>query len=104
MLNIKVLGPGCANCFKLEGLAIAAVEFLSDQKPDLFEGVEATLEHLSDKSDFRKYNIMYTPGLVINEQLISAGRLPSVLEIIAALEKVLSAGQTAAPPQVSRPA
>lgn len=104
MLNIKVLGPGCSNCFKLEGLAIAAVEFLSDQKPNLFEGVEATLEHLSDRNDFAKYHVMYTPGLVINEQLISAGRLPSVLEIIAALEKLLSASQTLAQPQESRPA
>jgi len=99
MLNIKILGPGCANCFKLEGLAIAAVEFLSDQKPQLFEGVETTLEHLTDRNDFAKYQVMYTPGLVINEQLVSAGRLPSVLEITAALEKVLSASQTAAPPQ-----
>jgi len=99
MLNIKVLGPGCANCFKLEGLAIAAVEFLSDQKPQLFEGVEVTLQHLSDKNDFAKYHVMYTPGLVINEQLVSAGRLPSVLEITAALEKVLLVSQTAAPPQ-----
>ena len=99
MLNIKVLGPGCANCFKLEGLAIAAVEFLSDQKPQLFEGVETTLEHLTDRNDFAKYQVMYTPGLVINEQLVSAGRLPSVLEITAALEKVLLVSQTAAPPQ-----
>jgi hypothetical protein len=90
MLNIKVLGPGCSNCFKLEGLAIAAVEFLSDQKPDLFEGVEVTLEHLSDQSDFRRYHVMYTPGLVINEQLVAAGRLPSVLEIMASLEQHLT--------------
>jgi len=90
MLNIKVLGPGCSNCFKLEGLAIAAVEFLSDQKPDLFEGVEVTLEHLSDQSDFRRYHVMYTPGLVINEQLVAAGRLPSALEIMASLEQHLT--------------
>ena len=89
MLNIKVLGPGCANCFKLEDLAIAAVEFLSDQKPQLFEGEEVSLEHLSEQSDFRKYRIMYTPGLVINEQLVSAGRIPRVLEIMAALEQHL---------------
>ena len=90
MLNIKVLGPGCANCFKLEGLAIAAVEFLDNQKPELFEGVEVTLEHLTEQSDFRKYRIMYTPGLVINEQLISAGRIPSVLEVMAAIEQHLT--------------
>jgi len=104
MLNIKVLGPGCANCFKVEGLAIAAVEFLNNQKPQLFEGVKVTLQHLSDRNDFAKYHVMYTPGLVINEQLVSAGRLPSALEIIGALEKALSADQTTAQPPASRPA
>lgn len=104
MLNIKVLGPGCANCFKVEGLAIAAVEFLNNQKPQLFEGVKVTLQHLSDRNDFAKYHVMYTPGLVINEQLVSAGRLPSALEIIGALEKALSADQPTVQPPVSRPA
>lgn len=98
MLNIKVLGPGCSNCYKLEGLVIAAVEFLDAQNPALLKDVEATLEHLTDRNDFAKYRVMYTPGLVINEQLISAGRLPNVLEIVAALEKELSASQTLAQP------
>ncbi|OIO97625.1 MAG: hypothetical protein AUK03_02170 [Anaerolineae bacterium CG2_30_64_16] len=90
MLNIKVLGPGCSNCYILEGLVIAAVQVLSDQKPHLFEGVEATLEHLTEQSDFRKYRVLFTPGLVVNEQLVVAGRLPSVLEVMAALEKHLT--------------
>jgi hypothetical protein len=96
MPKIKVLGPGCANCYKLEGLVIAAVEVLSDQKPELFEGVEVTLQHLTERDDFRKYNIMYTPGLVINEQLVSAGRIPSVFEIMAALEQRLTTDQALA--------
>jgi hypothetical protein len=90
MLDIKVLGPGCANCYILEGLVIAAVQVLYDQKPHLFEGVEVSLQHLSDESDFRKYRLLFTPGLVVNEQLIAAGRLPSALEIMAALEKCLT--------------
>lgn len=90
MLNIKVLGPGCSNCYVLEGLVIAAVQVLSSQKPHLFEGVEATLEHLTGQEDFRKYRIMFTPGLVINEKLIAAGRLPSALEIMDAIEKQLT--------------
>lgn len=90
MLNIKVLGPGCSNCYVLEGLTIAAVQVLNNQKPHLFEGVEATLEHLTDQRDFRKYRILFTPGLVINEKLIAAGRLPSALEIMAAIERQLT--------------
>ncbi|MGC8781451.1 MAG: thioredoxin family protein [Anaerolineae bacterium] len=100
MLSIKVLGPGCSNCYVLEGLVIAAVQVLNDQKPHLFEDVEVTLDHLTEQSDFRKYRIMFTPGLVINEKLIAAGRLPSVLEIMAAIEKQLAAN--AQPAQAER--
>ena len=51
-LDIKILGPGCANCYRLEGLAVAAVQFLQSQKPELFQDVEVTLDHLSTPSDF----------------------------------------------------
>lgn len=97
MLDIKVLGPGCSNCYILEGLVIAAVQVLNEQKPDLFEGVEVTLDHLSTPADFRKYRILYTPGLVINEKLIAAGRLPSALEIMDAIEKQLAASAQPTP-------
>jgi hypothetical protein len=90
MLNIKILGPGCANCYILEGLAVAALRFLHSEKPELFENVEVELEHLSEQSDFRKYGVLHTPGLVVNEELAIAGRLPNVLEITAVLEKALA--------------
>ncbi len=89
MLNIKILGPGCANCYILEGLAVAAVQVLSSQKPELFENAEVTLEHLDEQSDFRKYGVLRTPGLVVNEKLVIAGRLPHALEIMAVFEKAL---------------
>ena len=94
MLNIKILGPGCANCYILEGLAVAAVQFLNAEKPELFENVEVELEHLSEQSDFRKYGVLHTPGLVVNEKLAIGGRLPNVLEITAVLEKALASGET----------
>lgn len=72
MLSVKVLGPGCANCHKLEKLARAAANNL---------GVECQIEHLTDREDFKRYDLMYTPGLVVNEKLVSAGRLPAVNEI-----------------------
>jgi len=90
MLTMKVLGPGCANCFIMEGLATAAVQILADQKPQLFEDVDVTLDHLSDPDDFQKYHVIYTPGLVINEELVVAGRLPSAVEVMAALEQRLT--------------
>ena len=104
MLDIKILGPGCANCFILEGLAIAAVQFLHSQKPELFEGVEVTLDHLSEPSDFRKYNVLRTPGLVVNEKLVIAGRLPSASEIMDLFEKTLAVGEKkTAPAQRATP-
>jgi hypothetical protein len=72
MLTVKVLGPGCANCYNLEKLARAAANSL---------GVECQIEHLGGREDFRRYGLLYTPGLVINEKLVSAGRLPAVNEI-----------------------
>jgi len=81
MLNIKILGPGCANCFVLEGLTIAAVQFLFHEAPQAFENIEVTMDHLTERVDFRKYGVLYTPGLVLNEKLVCAGRLPSAVEI-----------------------
>ena len=98
MLNIKILGPGCANCYILQGLAVAAVQFLHSQKPELFENVEVALEHLSTPDDFRRYGVLKTPGLVINEKLAVAGRLPNVMEITTLLERDLAGGAVASPP------
>lgn len=96
MLDIKILGPGCANCYVLEGLALAAVQLLHSQKPELFENIEVTLDHLSAPSDFRRYGVLRTPGLVVNEKLAIAGRLPDVMEIIAILEGALAGSQVKA--------
>ena len=97
MLNIKILGPGCANCYILEGLAVAAVQFLNSQKPQMFEGVEVTLDHLSEESDFRKYHVLHTPGLVVNEKLVVAGRIPNVVEIMETFEKALQSDSVSDP-------
>ncbi len=97
MLNIKILGPGCANCYILEGLATAAVQILSSQKSELVENIEVTLEHLHEQSDFRKYGVLRTPGLVVNEKLAIGGRLPNVLEIIAVFEKALAGSEPKSP-------
>jgi small redox-active disulfide protein 2 len=68
MLNIKVLGPGCNNCHMVEETARAAVAAL---------GVEAEFEKVTDRAEFARYGLLYTPGLVINEKLVAAGRIPS---------------------------
>ncbi|MDY0012522.1 MAG: thioredoxin family protein [Rhodocyclaceae bacterium] len=68
MLTIKVLGPGCANCKKLEEVAREAVASL---------GVDARIVKVTDMGEIIAYNVLKTPGLVINEKLVSSGRIPT---------------------------
>ena len=72
MLQIKVLGPGCPNCEKVEAAAKKAVANF---------GVEANIEKVTDYGEIMSYNVLSTPGLVINEKLVSAGRIPSEAEV-----------------------
>ena len=72
MLSIKVLGPGCANCKKLEQVAREALASL---------GVEAELTKVTDMQQIIAYDVLKTPGLVINEQLVSSGRIPTVASV-----------------------
>ena len=73
MLTIKVLGSGCANCKRLDALAHQAAESI---------GLQAEFIKVTEYPEIMKYNVMSTPGLVINEKLVSAGRIPSVEQIV----------------------
>jgi small redox-active disulfide protein 2 len=72
MLTIKILGPGCANCKRLEQMTRREVEKLS---------LEADIEKVSDYGRILAYGVMSTPGLVINEQVVAYGRIPSNQEV-----------------------
>jgi small redox-active disulfide protein 2 len=72
MITIKVLGPGCDNCKKVEAVAHQAVANF---------GLETQFEKITDYAQIMKYPILSTPGLVINERLVCAGRIPSVSEV-----------------------
>jgi small redox-active disulfide protein 2 len=81
MLTIKVLGPGCANCVKVENVARKAIGTL---------GIDATIEKVTDYEKIMQYPILSTPGLVINEQLVTAGRIPAESEVISHIRKALA--------------
>jgi small redox-active disulfide protein 2 len=78
MLTIKILGSGCANCRKLEQIAREAAASLD---------IESEIVKVTDMKDIMAYDVLQTPGLVINERLVSSGRIPtpgSVVEWIKA--------------------
>ncbi len=81
MLTIKVLGPGCDNCKKVETVARQAVTNL---------GIEAEFIKVTDWTDIKKYPIISTPGLVINEKLVCGGRIPNESEVVSWLADALS--------------
>lgn len=82
MVSIKVLGPGCANCKRLEQMTRKAVETL---------GVEAEVIKITDYDAIYAYPIVATPGLVINEQVVSSGRIPTQSEVNTWLADALMA-------------
>ncbi len=82
MLTIKILGGGCPNCKKLEAITRSAVEAL---------GVEAEFIKVTSTEDIMNYPILSTPGLVINEKLLSQGRIPDAAEIGEWVKAVLAA-------------
>ena len=79
MINIKVLGSGCANCKRLEQIARKVVED---------NNYQAEIEKVTDYAEIMKYGIMSTPGLVVNGKVVSAGRIPSEAEVNGWLKAV----------------
>jgi len=86
MLVVKVLGPGCKNCERLGMHAVQAAEQVKAENPNL----EVTVEKVTDMSTFLDYGLLKTPGLVINEKLVSSGRIPSQSQIAGWMEEVVS--------------
>ncbi len=72
MVSIKILGSGCANCKRLEAVTLKVVESL---------GIDAQIVKVTEYAEIMKYPILATPGLVINEKLVSAGRIPGEAQI-----------------------
>jgi len=71
-MHVKILGSGCANCINLEKATRQAVEEL---------GLEATFEKVTDYADIAAYGIMRTPGLVVDEEVVLSGRVPTAGQV-----------------------
>jgi small redox-active disulfide protein 2 len=72
IMNIKILGGGCANCKRLEQLTRSVVTDL---------GIDAEFEHVTQHEDIMAYPILATPGLVINGTVVCSGRIPTRDEV-----------------------
>lgn len=68
MITIKVLGPGCSNCKKLEEVSRTAAGLAQ---------VEADIQKVTDMQEIIAAGVIKTPGLVINGKLVSSGRIPA---------------------------
>ena len=77
-MEVKVLGPGCSRCKRLEQLTRQAAQEA---------GIEINLTKVTDMEGIMAYPIVGTPGLVIDEELVSSGRLPRKEEIVAWLKE-----------------
>ena len=71
-MNIKILGPGCPKCISLEKSVRETVAKMD---------IDAEVSKVDDIMKIMEYGIMRTPGLVIDEKVVSSGKLLSSNEI-----------------------
>ena len=83
-VSIKVLGTGCPNCKRVEAIAREVTTEL---------GVSAAVEKVTDIRAIMGYGIMSTPGLVVEDKVVSAGRIPSKAEVTNWIATALAARQ-----------
>ncbi|AEE44630.1 thioredoxin family protein [Cellulomonas fimi] len=82
-MQIKILGPGCANCTNLERATRVAIEAL---------GVDADVEKVTDYSTIAAYGVMSTPALVVDEVVLLSGRVPTASHLREILAPLVAAG------------
>jgi small redox-active disulfide protein 2 len=88
MLSIKVLGPGCERCERVGQYAEEALAEVVAAHPD----ISATIEKITDVTQFVHYGVLATPGLVVNGKLVSSGQIPTREEIKGWLREALDQG------------
>ena len=80
-MMIKILGPGCTNCVNLERVTRQAVADL---------GLDAQIEKVTDYAEIMGYGVMSTPGLVVDDKVVVAGRVPTPAKVRELLESLTS--------------
>ena len=84
-MEIKILGTGCPNCKRLEKVTRQTVAEM---------GVEATVTKVTAMAEILAYEILATPGLVIDEQVVSSGRVPQKAEVGSMIATALTQAES----------
>jgi len=71
-MKIEILGTGCAKCDKLEEMVKIAVQE---------SGINADIKHIKDMKKIMAYGVLATPAMVIDGQVKTSGKIPSLEEI-----------------------
>lgn len=79
MIKVKVVGKGCPNCRKLEAVC---KEVITENNLDV------SVEKVSDINEFADLGVMMTPGLIINDVVVSQGKIPDKKAVLAWLGSV----------------
>ena len=75
-MEIKVLGPGCSNCQRLETMTREVVGSL---------GIDASIGKVTDSMEIASYGVMSTPALVVDGRVLLTG-LPTAQKLRALLD------------------
>ena len=71
-MDVKILGTGCVNCKNLETLTRAALDEL---------GLDVEIDKVTDPGDIASWGVMSTPALVIDDKVVTSGRVPKAAEV-----------------------
>lgn len=77
-MEIKILGAGCARCANTKKL-------VADVAAEL--GVEVRIEAVSDVMKIMEYDLMSTPGVVIDGEVVSSGKVPARAEVVTWIQE-----------------
>lgn len=85
-MKIRILGTGCAKCHQVARTTEEVIQEL---------GVDATIEEVKDMSEILEYPILTTPGLVLDEEVVSSGRVPTKAELTRFITNALARAESA---------
>ncbi|MBI3914868.1 MAG: TM0996/MTH895 family glutaredoxin-like protein [Chloroflexi bacterium] len=72
-MKIQILGSGCANCHKVEETAKQAIAQMA---------IDAQVELVTDMQTIMRYGVLQTPGIVIDDNVVSTGRVPALSQMV----------------------